>query len=97
MLDDIKKTLWATADKLRANMDADKYEHRVLGMIFAKSICNTWSAPMSLHEAPRSTARSPENRCLPDRPAILRRHGRGVCKESAPTFRLPSMRAHHGD
>lgn len=22
MLDDIKKTLWATADKLRANMDA---------------------------------------------------------------------------
>ena len=25
MLDDIKKTLWATADKLRANMDAAEY------------------------------------------------------------------------
>jgi type I restriction enzyme M protein len=27
MLDDIKKTLWATADKLRANMDAAEYKH----------------------------------------------------------------------
>ena len=26
MLDDIKKTLWATADKLRANMDAAEVE-----------------------------------------------------------------------
>jgi hypothetical protein len=25
MLEDIKKTLWATADKLRANMDAVEY------------------------------------------------------------------------
>ncbi len=31
MLDDIKKTLWATADKLRANMDAAEYKHLVLG------------------------------------------------------------------
>ena len=30
MLDDIKKTLWATADKLRANMDAAEYKHLVL-------------------------------------------------------------------
>ena len=29
MLDDIKKTLWATADKLRANMDAAEYKHIV--------------------------------------------------------------------
>ena len=34
MLDDIKKTLWATADKLRANMDAAEYKHLVLGLIF---------------------------------------------------------------
>ena len=27
MLDDIKKTLWLTADKLRANMDAAEYKH----------------------------------------------------------------------
>jgi hypothetical protein len=26
MLDDIKKTLWATADKLRANMDAAEWK-----------------------------------------------------------------------
>lgn len=31
MLDDIKKTLWAAADKLRANMDAAEYKHLVLG------------------------------------------------------------------
>ena len=38
MLDDIKKTLWATADKLRASMDAAKYKHLVLGLIFVKYI-----------------------------------------------------------
>ena len=32
MLEDIKKTLWATADKLRANMDAAEYKHPVLGL-----------------------------------------------------------------
>lgn len=31
MIDSIKKTLWATADKLRANMDAAEYKHLVLG------------------------------------------------------------------
>ena len=36
MIDDIKKTLWATADKLRANMDAAEYKHLVLGLIFVK-------------------------------------------------------------
>jgi type I restriction enzyme M protein len=34
MLEDIKKTLRATADKLRANMDAAEYKHLVLGLIF---------------------------------------------------------------
>ena len=38
MLDDIKKTLWAAADKLRANMDAAEYKHLVLGLIFIKLI-----------------------------------------------------------
>ena len=41
MLDDIKKTLWATADKLRANMDAAEYKHLVLGLIFVKYISDT--------------------------------------------------------
>jgi len=44
MLDDIKKTLWATADKLRANMDAAEYKHLVLGLIFVKYISDTGSA-----------------------------------------------------
>ena len=44
MIDDIKKTLWATADKLRANMDAAEYKHLVLGLIFLKYISNTFTA-----------------------------------------------------
>lgn len=44
MLLDIKKTLWATADKLRANMDAAEYKHLVLGLIFVKYISDTFAA-----------------------------------------------------
>ncbi|KQP19700.1 class I SAM-dependent DNA methyltransferase [Pseudorhodoferax sp. Leaf265] len=44
MIDTIKKTLWATADKLRANMDAAEYKHLVLGLIFLKYISDTFSA-----------------------------------------------------
>ena len=42
MLDDIKKTLWAAADKLRANMDAAEYKHVVLGLIFIKYITDAF-------------------------------------------------------
>ena len=35
-IDGIKRTLWASADKLRANMDAAEYKHIVLGLIFIK-------------------------------------------------------------
>ena len=44
MIDDLKKTLWATADKLRANMDAAEYKHLVLGLIFVKYISDTFAA-----------------------------------------------------
>jgi type I restriction-modification system DNA methylase subunit len=44
MLDDIKKTLCATADQLRANMDAAEYKHLVLGLIFVKYISDTFAA-----------------------------------------------------
>ena len=44
MLDDIKKTLWTTADKLRANMDAAEYKHLVLGLTFVKYISDTFAA-----------------------------------------------------
>jgi type I restriction enzyme M protein len=44
MLDDIKKTLWASADKLRTNIDAAEYKHIVLGLIFLKYISDTFAA-----------------------------------------------------
>ncbi len=44
MLDDIKKPLWAAADKLRANMDAAEYKHLVLGLIFLKYVSDTFAA-----------------------------------------------------
>ena len=44
-MDDFKnleKTLWATADKLRSNMDAAEYKHVVLGLIFLKYISDAF-------------------------------------------------------
>ncbi len=43
-LKDLEKTLWATADKLRANMDAAEYKHIVLGLIFLKYIADSFAA-----------------------------------------------------
>lgn len=34
----IETTLWASADKLRGNMDAAEYKHVALGLIFLKYI-----------------------------------------------------------
>jgi len=39
---DFKKILWATADKLRNNMDAAEYKHVVLGLIFLKYISDAF-------------------------------------------------------
>ena len=39
---EIKKTLWAAADKLRSNMDAAKYKHLVLGLVFLKYISDAF-------------------------------------------------------
>lgn len=44
MIEDIKKTLWASADKLRANMDPAEYKHIVLGLIFLKYISDTFKS-----------------------------------------------------
>jgi type I restriction enzyme M protein len=38
---ELERTLWATADKLRANMDAAEYKHIVLGLIFLKYISDS--------------------------------------------------------
>lgn len=42
-LQELEKTLWATADKLRANMDAAEYKHIVLGLIFLKYISDSFA------------------------------------------------------
>jgi type I restriction enzyme M protein len=41
---DFKTVLWASADKLRAQMDAAEYKHLVLGLIFLKYISDTFAA-----------------------------------------------------
>jgi type I restriction-modification system DNA methylase subunit len=70
MLEDIKKTLWATADKLRANMDAAEYKHLVLGLIFVKYISDTFSAKRA--ELTRRFADPADEYFLPDStPALL--------------------------
>lgn len=42
-MQDLQKTLWATADKMRANMDAGEYKHIVLGLIFLKYISDSFA------------------------------------------------------
>lgn len=42
MIEDTKKTRWATADKLRANIDAAENKHIVLDLIFVKYISDTF-------------------------------------------------------
>ena len=44
---ELEKTLWAAADKLRSNMDAAEYKHVVLGLIFLKYISDAFN---DLHE-----------------------------------------------
>ena len=64
MLEEIKKTLWATADKLRANMDAAKYKHLVLGLIFVKYISDTFAARQT---EPQKRLTDPDDEyCLAD-------------------------------
>src|ERR1051325_11182610 len=43
MDNEIKRTLWATADKLRSNMDAAEYKHIVLGLIFLKYVSDSFA------------------------------------------------------
>lgn len=42
MNQDLKKALWAAADKLRSSMDAAEYKHIVLGLIFLKYISDAF-------------------------------------------------------
>lgn len=40
---ELEKTLWTAADKLRSNMDAAEYKHVVLGLIFLKYISDAFN------------------------------------------------------
>ena len=64
MLSDIQKTLWATADKLRANVDAAEYKHLVLGLIFLKFISDSFAARRA--ELARRFADENDDYCLFD-------------------------------
>ena len=40
---ELERTLWASADKMRSNMDAAEYKHVVLGLIFLKYISDAFN------------------------------------------------------
>ena len=64
MNQDLKKTLWAAADKLRSSMDAAEYKHIVLGLIFLKYISDAFT---ERREALLAAFADPENDLyLPD-------------------------------
>jgi type I restriction enzyme M protein len=43
-INELEKTLWLAADKLRNNMDAAEYKHVVLGLIFLKYISDSFNS-----------------------------------------------------
>lgn len=62
MIKDLEKTLWATADKLRNNMDAAEYKHVVLGLIFLKYISDSFKELyQTLSADPLSDAEDKDN------------------------------------
>lgn len=56
-----KEQLWASADKLRGNMDAAEYKHVVLGLIFLKYISDAFDQlHRKLAADPKSDAEEPD-------------------------------------
>jgi type I restriction enzyme M protein len=56
-----ESTLWATADKLRNNMDASEYKHVVLGLIFLKYISDAFEEKHAALLADRKAGADPED------------------------------------
>jgi type I restriction enzyme M protein len=55
-------TLWASADKLRSNMDASEYKHVVLGLIFLKYISDAFEELHDELTADKKSGADPEDR-----------------------------------
>lgn len=66
MTNDLKKTLWAAADKLRSSMDAAEYKHIVLGLIFLKYISDAF---VERREKLRNAFADPQSEFYLDDPA----------------------------
>lgn len=65
MTQELQKTLWATADKLRNKMDAAEYKHVVLGLIFLKYISDRFEELFNrLNE---DELADPEDKFLPEK------------------------------
>lgn len=59
----LEKTLWAAADKLRNNMDAAEYKHVVLGLIFLKYISDAFDELyINLESEKHITGADPEDK-----------------------------------
>ncbi len=59
---DLERKLWASADKLRSNMDAAEYKHVVLGLIFLKYISDSFEERHSALLKEVSEGADPEDR-----------------------------------
>jgi hypothetical protein len=71
-----QENLWATADKLRANMDAAEYKHLVLGLIFVKYISDTFAARRAELTTRASPTRQTTTSLPTPRPPTCSRAGR---------------------
>lgn len=54
--------MWASADKLRSNMDAAEYKHVVLGLIFVKYISDSFTEVYKELESNKEEFSDPEDR-----------------------------------
>ncbi len=58
----LEKTLWLAADKMRSNMDAAEYKHVVLGLIFLKYISDAFEEMFQKLTAQKSEGADPEDK-----------------------------------
>src|SRR5512144_2724728 len=58
---ELERTLWQAADKLRNNMDAAEYKHVVLGLIFLKYISDSFEEYHAKLTAEQAQGANPED------------------------------------